>query len=139
VSPNELSFASIESWKDIYGHATGGRGTCIKSEFYDVFGGGFESSCIGSERNPKAHAGMRKALSNAFSTKSLLEQETVVNENVDAFVKRLGTDGGPDTEGLNMTVWFEMIAFDILGEMSFGESFGSVAQGLFKSRRVSLG
>ncbi|KAI0396358.1 cytochrome P450 [Xylariaceae sp. FL0594] len=129
VSPNELSFASIESWKDIYGHATGGRGTCIKSEFYDVFGGGFKSSCIGSERNPKEHSRMRKALSNAFSTKSLLEQEAVVNENVDAFVKRLGTDGGPETQGLNMTVWFEMIAFDILGEMSFGESFGSVAQG----------
>ncbi|KAI1176091.1 putative cytochrome P450 [Nemania sp. FL0916] len=129
VSPNELSFASIESWKDIYGHATGGRGTCVKSEFYDVFGGGFNSSCIGSERNPKEHARMRKALSNAFSTKSLLEQEMVVNENVDGFIKRLGEDGGPGSKGLNMTVWFEMIAFDILGEMSFGESFGSVAQG----------
>ncbi|KAI0534394.1 putative cytochrome P450 [Xylaria digitata] len=129
VSPNELSFASIESWKDIYGHATGGRGTCVKGEFYDVFGGGFNSSCIGSERNPKEHGRMRKALSNAFSTKSLLEQEVVVNENVDAFLKRLGADGGPGTKGLNMTIWFEMIAFDILGEMSFGESFGSVAQG----------
>ncbi|KAJ2998225.1 hypothetical protein NUW58_g390 [Xylaria curta] len=129
VSPNELSFASIESWKDIYGHPTSGRKTCIKSEFYEVFGGGFNSSCIGSERNPKEHGRMRKALSNAFSTKSLLEQETVVNENVDAFIQRLGADGGPETKGLNMTIWFEMIAFDILGEMSFGESFGSVAQG----------
>ncbi|KAI1328954.1 cytochrome P450 [Xylariaceae sp. FL0255] len=72
---------------------------------------------------------MRKALSNAFSTKALLEQEATVNENVDPFIKRQGTDGGPSTKGLNMTKWFEMIAFDILGEMSFGESFGSVAQG----------
>ncbi|KAI1818680.1 cytochrome P450 [Poronia punctata] len=128
VSPNELSFASLESWKDIYGHATGGRGTCTKSEFYEVFGGGFKSSCIGSERHPKEHARMRKALSNAFSTKSLLEQEAVINENVNAFVARLGRDGTTE-KGLNMTKWFEMIAFDILGEMSFGESFGSVAQG----------
>ncbi|KAI1281078.1 putative cytochrome P450 [Xylaria sp. FL0933] len=129
VSPNELSFASIESWRDIYGHATGGRQTCTKSEFYDVFGGGFNSTCIGSERNPKEHARMRKALSNAFSTKALMEQEAIVNANVDAFVDRLGADGGPATAGLNMTEWFEMVAFDILGEMSFGESFGSVAQG----------
>ncbi|MCJ1457139.1 hypothetical protein MMC28_007506 [Mycoblastus sanguinarius] len=28
-----------------------------------------------------------------------------------------------------MTEWFEMIAFDILGEMAFGESFGCVEQG----------
>ncbi|KAI2628687.1 putative cytochrome P450 [Hypoxylon sp. NC1633] len=129
LAPNELSFASVESWKDIYGHAIGKRQTCIKSEFYDVFGGGFNSTCIGSERNPKEHARMRKSLSAAFSTKALLEQEEIVNSNVDAFVRRLGTDGGPGSQGLNMTKWFEMVAFDILGEMSFGESFGSVAQG----------
>ncbi|KAI0448952.1 putative cytochrome P450 [Xylaria acuta] len=86
-----LSFASIESWKDIYGYPSGARETCVKSEFYEGFGGGFNSSCIGSERNPKEHGRMRKAL--------------------------------------NMMGWFEMIAFDIIGEMSFGESFGSVAQG----------
>lgn len=129
VSPNELSFASVESWKDIYGHAVGGRQTCIKSEFYEVFGGGFNSTCIGSERDPKEHGRMRKALSSAFSTKALLEQEQVVNGHVDVFVQRIGTDGGPGSKGLNMTKWFEMIAFDILGQMSFGESFGSVAQG----------
>ncbi|KAI0550320.1 putative cytochrome P450 [Xylaria curta] len=129
VAPNELSFASIDSWKDIYGYTTGDHGTCIKSEFYEVFGGGFNSSCIGSERNPEEHRRMKKALSGAFSTKSLLEQETIVNENVDVFVRRLGEDGRPGTVGLNMTKWFEMIAFDILGEMSFGENFGGVAQG----------
>ncbi|KAI1380472.1 cytochrome P450 [Hypoxylon crocopeplum] len=129
LAPNELSFASIESWKDIYGHATAGRQTCIKSEFYEVFGGGFNSTCIGSERNPTEHGRMRKSLSAAFSTKALLEQEEIVNGNVDAFVRRVGADGGPGTKGLNMTKWFEMIAFDILGEMSFGENFGSVAQG----------
>ncbi|CAO1604329.1 orf9b protein [Xanthoria calcicola] len=41
------------------------------------------------------------------------------------------TTGTPATKatGLNMTVWFEMLAFDILGEMAFGESFHCVEAG----------
>jgi len=53
-----------------------------------------------------------------------MEQEHIVNANVDNFTMRLGKDGGPDSaEGLDMTKWFEMIAFDVLGEMAFGESY----------------
>ncbi|RYO91163.1 hypothetical protein DL766_000129 [Monosporascus sp. MC13-8B] len=68
VSPNELSFASVQFWKEIYGHATGAdRQTLVKSKFYEL--------------------------------------------------------------GLNITKWFEMVSFDVLGEMAFGESFGSIESG----------
>lgn len=130
VAPNELSFASVESWKDIYGHQIAGKSTLVKSEFYNIFGAGFDSLCIGSERNPKAHARMRRSLAAAFSTKALVAQEWIVRSCVDKFIAQLGTNGGPRSAGLNMSKWFEMISFDILGEMAFGESFGSVEQGL---------
>jgi hypothetical protein len=129
VSPNELSFASVESWKAIYGHPPPGKPHLIKSEFYDIYGAGFKSLCIGSERNPQKHNQMRKSLSSAFSTKALTEQESIVTEIIDVFVSRLGELGGTGTEGLNMTKWYEMVAFDILGAMAFGESFGSVEMG----------
>ncbi|KAI3396494.1 hypothetical protein diail_12114 [Diaporthe ilicicola] len=128
ISPNELSFASVQSWKDIYGHATGGKQIMTKSEFYDMYGSGFDSLCIGSERDPRKHAQMKKSLSAAFSTKALVQQESIVQGCVDGFVQRLGTDGASE-KGLNMTKWFEMIAFDILGEMAFGESFHCVENG----------
>ncbi|KAK2610031.1 hypothetical protein N8I77_003491 [Diaporthe amygdali] len=128
VSPNELSFASVQSWRDIYGHATGGRQIMTKSEFYDMYGSGFDSLCVGSERNPQKHAQMKKSLSAAFSTKALAQQENIVKRCVDEFVQRLGVDGACE-KGLNMTKWFEMIAFDILGEMAFGESFHCVENG----------
>ncbi|CAJ0553060.1 Ff.00g115720.m01.CDS01 [Fusarium sp. VM40] len=128
VSPNELSFSSVESWKDIYGHATQGRQTMAKSEFYDMYGSGFESSCIGSERDPRKQSGMKKTLSGAFSTKALSQQECIVQNCVDGFVRRLGQDGC-FKQGLNMTKWFEMIAFDILGEMAFGETFHCIETG----------
>jgi len=124
VSPNELSFASVSSWKAIYGHPVGGKETLVKGAFYEIYGSGFNSLCIGSERDPKKHGGMRKSLSAAFSSKALMEQEHIVNANVDNFTMHLGKDGGPDSaEGLDMSKWFEMIAFDVLGEMAFGESY----------------
>ncbi|KAE8143178.1 cytochrome P450 [Aspergillus pseudotamarii] len=129
ISPNELSFASVESWKAIYGHAAPGKPIAIKSPFYDVFGAGFRKSCIGSERNPRKHGEMRRMLSSAFSQRSLLEQEGTVGRIVDRFIEIVGKKGGKGSPGLNMTKWTEMVGFDILGEMAFGESFHSLEDG----------
>ncbi|KAJ5973643.1 hypothetical protein N7481_010853 [Penicillium waksmanii] len=67
VSPNELSFASVGSWKEIYGHRHSGQRPLVKSKFYEIYGAGFDSLCIGSERNPDKHTRMKKSLSPAFS------------------------------------------------------------------------
>lgn len=128
VSPNELSFATVQSWKDIYGPAPSSGRTCIKSEFYNMYGSAYRSACIGSERDPKRHAGMKKNLSAAFSTRALLQQESIIRKCVDGFVQRISEqpDAAPAAPGLNMTKWYEMISFDILGEMAFGDSFHAV-------------
>lgn len=100
-----------------------------------MYGAGFKSLCIGSERDPHKHGRMRKMLSAAFSTRVLMEQEDIITKAVDQFVTRLGTDGA-QTNGLNMTKWYEMVAFDTLGEMAFGESFHSVEAGEFLASKV---
>ncbi|KAI1404833.1 cytochrome P450 [Hypoxylon fuscum] len=125
VSPNELSFASAESWKAIYGHSTE-RPIPVKTPFYEVYGAGFKSLCVGSERDPIRHVEMRKLLSPAFSQRSMLEQEDIVSGVVDNFVRIVGEEGGAESKGINMTKWYEMVAFDVLGEMAFGESFHSL-------------
>lgn len=127
VSPNEISFASVASWKDIYGHKSAGKQTFVKSEFYDIYGSGFNSLCIGSERDPQKHSQMKTSLSAAFSTKALQEQEHIVSNVVDTFIARIGEQCGG--EGMNMTKWYEMVAFDILGEMAFGNSFHCIQDG----------
>ena len=127
VSPNELSFASVKSWRDIYGPWPGQQ-PFVKSEFYEMYGAGFDSLCIGSERDPSRHNRMKRSLAGAFSSKALFEQESTVQGCVDVFITKIGKLG-QQKEGLNMTDWYEMIAFDILGEMAFGESFGCVETG----------
>lgn len=133
VSPNELSFASSASWKAIYGHAPSGTPQPVKSKFYEMYGSGYDSLCIGSERDPKRHGGMKRNLTAAFSTRALAEQEDIIDGCVDGFVDRIAETAKSADGGLNMTKWYEMISFDILGEMAFGESFHAVQDGSFQS------
>ncbi|KAL5435507.1 Cytochrome P450 monooxygenase orf9 [Paraphaeosphaeria minitans] len=129
VAPNELSFSSVSSWKAIYGHQPPGKQPHIKSEFYNMYGSGYKSLCVGSERDPTRHVAMKRNLTSAFSTRALLEQEDIVDRCVNEFVTTIGAAEGAHTTGLNMTKWYEMISFDILGEMAFGESFHAVESG----------
>ena len=71
---------------------------------------------------------MKKILSSAFSTKALTEHEDIVQRCVDVLVDKAGRVLRTENR-LDMTMWFEMIAFDILGAMAFGESFSSVEAG----------
>lgn len=93
-----------------------------------MYGSGYDSLCIGSERDPKNHVRMKKSLTNAFSTKALLDQEHIIQGCVDNFVNKIGHENKRE-KGLNVSDWYEMIAFDILGEMAFGETFHCVENG----------
>ncbi|MCJ1470908.1 hypothetical protein MMC07_009556, partial [Pseudocyphellaria aurata] len=119
TAPNELSFNTAQSWKDIYDFRQGHL-TFIKSEFYD--GGSFADRCgsIVSERDPQVHGIMRKYLSHAFSARSLTEQEFLIAKSVDAFIRRIGEDGA---KSIDIVMAFTLMSFDIIGELAFGETF----------------
>lgn len=101
----------------------------VKAAFYEVFSAGFRKRCIGSERDPHKHSQMRKMLSPAFSQRALVEQESIIGGIVDRFIRIIGERASPGSREINMTKWFEMSSFDILGEMAFGESFHSLENG----------
>lgn len=128
VAPNEVSFNSPQSWNDIYGFRQGHQ-TFLKSDFYE--GGPFAGRgvhSIVSERDVDAHAQMRRHLAHAFSDRSLSEQEALVAETVDKFVRVVG-DRGQQKGGLNISKALEMMTFDIIGDLAFGETFGGVDSG----------
>ena len=125
VAPDELSFSSVQSWQDIYG-ASPGRQAYTKSLFYE--GGCFanEALSIVSERDHAKHRDMRRYLSTVFSERSLKEQEYLVAKVIDRFVERIGE---ARTDPIDMTTWFNLLTFDIIGELAFGESFGGIESG----------
>lgn len=89
---------------------------------------GFGEACVASERDPRKAAGKRALFSAAFTQKALLEQESIIQRCINGFVEKLGKVGA-SPEGLNMVKWYEMISFDIFGELGFGESFGCIERG----------
>ncbi|KAL8747225.1 MAG: hypothetical protein Q9184_007630 [Pyrenodesmia sp. 2 TL-2023] len=105
-----------------------GHSTFIKSAFYD--GGNFagQARSIVSERDPAKHAEMRKFLSNAFSDRSLKEQEYLVTKVIDEFCRQIGARGAGE-EGVDLGKWFHLLTFDVVGELAFGESFNGVRSG----------
>ena len=127
VAPNELSFNSAQSWKDIYGQRKG-HSPFPKSAFYD--GGNFadQAHSIVSERDPAKHCEMRKYLSNAFSDRSLKEQEHLISGVIDDFCEQVG-ERGSDQDGIDLSRWFNLLTFDVIGELAFGESFHGVRSG----------
>ncbi len=127
LSPNELSFSSVESWKDIYGSSPG-KHISPKSGFYDIYGAGFASTCIGSERDPAVHQKVKRSLAAAFTNKALGDQESIIHDSIDRFLERVENLSSA-SGGINLTEWYGMVAFDLLGEMAFGESFGSIQDG----------
>lgn len=129
VAPNELSFNSAQSWKDIYGFRPGHK-PFVKSEFYD--GGSFAARgvhSIVSERDPAVHGHMRRLLAHAFSNTSLLEQETLVAKTVDRLVQVVWEQGAKSGATINIGKAYEMMAFDIIGDLAFGETFQALGNG----------
>ena len=116
VAPNELSFNTAQSWRDIY-EKKKGQATFIKSDFYD--GGNFaaETHSIVSVRDPDEHANMRRYLRDAFSDRSLRDQEYLISEVIDRFVERIGEEGknGP---GIDIVMWYNLATFDSMLSLS---------------------
>ena len=89
---------------------------------------------------------LRRLLSHTFSEKTLREQEPVLIRYADLLVEQLGILGKDGKEPLDLTAWFNVsptfplepsakyfqyATFDIIGHLTFDESFGCLEQGQY--------
>ncbi|KDN68524.1 putative cytochrome P450 [Colletotrichum sublineola] len=150
IGPDELAFADPSAWKGIMGHrgASGAKAPVV----FDKADSFYRPVTvlpwnIITAPGPE-HAMMRRQWSHGFSDRSLREQETVIMKYVDLFIQRMreatkdcqGGRGGDDDEtaaeekgywrrpkqeqAVNLTLWYNYTTFDIVGDLTFGESFG---------------
>lgn len=54
---------------------------------------------------------MRKYLRDAFSDRSLRDQEYLISEAIDRFVERIGEEG-KENPGIDIVMWFNLATFD---------------------------
>ncbi|KAF2489790.1 pisatin demethylase [Lophium mytilinum] len=130
VSPNELCFDEEAAWKDIYGSRPG-----HKNFHKDPIHVGSIAAVPGvssiTMANDVDHARQRRALSHAFSTKALLEQEYLVMKYINIFSDKMKEFAAKDGI-VDVTNWFAYTTFDVIGELALGEPFGCLTNKDFR-------
>lgn len=77
-----------------------------------------------NECDKEEHSRMRRMLSFAFSMSNLIRNEDVLIRRTDEFLNAIGGIEGENGErGINIVQKFNYVTFNIMGEMSFGDSW----------------
>lgn len=68
-------------------------------------------------------------MAHAFSDKALKAQEDIIQAYVDQLISQLHKRASSSDNIVDMMHWFNFTTFDIIGDLSFGESFGLMKEG----------
>ncbi|CAK7224952.1 hypothetical protein SCUCBS95973_005693 [Sporothrix curviconia] len=130
LSPNEFAFNSAQAWTDVYGHKIG-RLDLEKDPIHVGAVDPVPGVSTISMADRDNHARQRKALSYGFSKKALWEQESLIQHFIDLLMVRLHGFAQTPDEGFDIVKWYNFMTFDVIGDLSFGESFGCLERGDF--------
>ncbi|KIM97009.1 hypothetical protein OIDMADRAFT_148143 [Oidiodendron maius Zn] len=122
VAPNELSYATADAWKTIYGHRKDEMG---KDPIFRLHTPTGAQNILVADR--ETHIRQRRLLSYAFSESALREQEPILQLYTRKLADQLSREcnEGP----LDIVAWLTFASFDLIGHMSFGENFGCLDEG----------
>ncbi|KAH7233411.1 cytochrome P450 [Fusarium tricinctum] len=128
VATNDLSFASPAAYRDIYNHASKDRVLFPKDEIFYTVDSSVTRPNIVFAIDSQDHRSQRRSLSHAFSAKALRDNEETVQAHVKVLIEQLEHKAGPGTDGVNMSEVFNWLTFDVIGDLTFGESFDALNQ-----------
>tara|TARA_R110002003_G_scaffold109_5_gene9173 strand:+ start:50158 stop:51480 length:1323 start_codon:yes stop_codon:yes gene_type:complete len=130
IAPDELSFDEEPAWKDIYGSRPGHK-NFHKDPIHVGSIAAVQGASTITMANDIDHARQRRALSHAFSTKALLEQEYIVMNYVNKFSEKMREFAKADGI-VDVAAWFAYTTFDVIGDMALGEPFGCLESDDFR-------
>ncbi|KAF4627434.1 hypothetical protein G7Y89_g10724 [Cudoniella acicularis] len=124
MAPNELVFSSAPALKDVYTRQGEKPSFPKDPNAYTTPPGGVHS--ILTVRSDADHSRYRRLLAHSFSEKSLQEQAPLIKTYVDLLIYRLHSCAADGPQ--NMLKWFNYVSFDIIGDLTLGESFNSLQE-----------
>ncbi|MCJ1379491.1 hypothetical protein MMC17_002592 [Xylographa soralifera] len=123
IAPNHLSFNDHAAQKIIYGFGTKDLPSMTKDPRFFTPEVDHSMNII-NECNKEEHARMRRMLSFAFSMSNLMRNEDILIRRTDEFLNAIGNVRSEDgNKGINIVRMFNYMTFNIMGEMSFGDSW----------------
>lgn len=123
VSPNEVDFTDTSAAKEI--HKIGEK--YVKAGFYTHIGHK-SAKTLFSTTDPKHHTLRRRLLSAPMTEANLAKLEPIVADRVKLCMTKISEE--MKSRGVaDMWKWWTFMATDVIGELSFGESFRMLEYG----------
>ncbi|KAI1300897.1 cytochrome P450 oxidoreductase [Xylaria venustula] len=121
TSPNEVTCAAPEAIKLIYRT----QQPLNKTEFYPVWNTQNFSKHrdVFTETNDKRHSERRRITNHVYSLANILKSEKYIDLCSEVFIERL-ENFAASQQAMDIGQWFQMYAFDVVGELYFGRMFG---------------
>lgn len=123
VTPNEVVYCDPDAYASIYGAKSNVR----RSRFYTALERKHDEPTTLSTIDVAEHAERRKRLSMAFTDKTVRAASAFVVDHVDRWNQIMLDEHGSTTEWsapCDMSDKIDGLIFDIIGDLSFGKSFG---------------
>ncbi|KAI0891221.1 monooxygenase [Annulohypoxylon nitens] len=121
TGPREICIVRGSAPQLVYG----ANSKCLKSTWYGQVDYDSKKNHVVSATDLDDHRHRRRAWDKGFSTKALHTYEPRAKALVDKFVSEITNREGP----IDATDWSMYLAFDIMGEIGFGKSFGCIETG----------
>ncbi|EMC93926.1 hypothetical protein BAUCODRAFT_150161 [Baudoinia panamericana UAMH 10762] len=119
IGSNDLSIIDPEAMELTYGN----HSKVTKSSWYD---NDAPLTSMHTSRSKALHDKRRKVWAPAFSDKALREYEAKIEAVNDRVVQRIGEFKGAP---VNVTKWFNLYSFDVMGQLGFGKDYHMVEKG----------
>ncbi|KAH6696651.1 pisatin demethylase [Leptodontidium sp. MPI-SDFR-AT-0119] len=125
LAPNRYSIGDPTAIRNIYGAGS----KFYKSDYYTVFGGpAMDHKDVFSETSNERHALERKKTANMYAMSSLVSYEKFVDKVNGEFMSAL-VDHAHHEREFDLFTWLQFYAFDVIGEITLGRSFGLIEAG----------
>ncbi|KXX82516.1 Isotrichodermin C-15 hydroxylase [Madurella mycetomatis] len=133
IAPNHLSYTDLRAWKDIYGHRSGPQHANTPENpksrlFYRDDDDDAEPPPNILNASREEHSRLRRAIAHGFSDRAMREQEPLIQRYVDLLAKGLRESGEEGKKPLDLVKWYNWATFDIIGDLTFAESFGCLEE-----------
>jgi hypothetical protein len=122
IGPNELSYTVPEAWEPIMGR----RKKNVENPKAPWYCSVEDKDITGAPYSD--HVRMRRLLSQGFSADAMQKQEPIIKSHIDLLMKRLHEKAQNGGNAFDIGSWYNYCSFDIIGDLSFGESFGCLQE-----------
>lgn len=120
IAPNELSVVDEQATKQLYGHGS----KSVKGDWYGTWDSNGTPNMF-STRSKAEHSFLRRRVSPAYSMTSMLRYEQYIQPCLDVMMNHLKTHADRNSTVV-MSDWASWLAFDVVGTLAYGQSFGQL-------------